>query len=512
MSSHVLALVLLVVVVTLVSTVMSSSVLVVSSSVVVSTSSTMTTSHLSFLMMEMSVHSFIGLHDFKKLLKDLGHMWMSDEIIQMESSCLGCHVLLEAWLIHGFFLLKVSEFLDFVMVDHHSLSFKVLVMEGLLGSSGGIWCLEANESKNVWGTSLLNLDSSLFGFTELFEDFLQLFLSPFIWEVLDIEVASLLWCLISKSISDLFSFSVTFLHGSSDVELQVIIHLSSVKSFDSFLSTLWSVFFVHWLSFEFWLSIACWSGGTGNFGWVIVTDETELVVLDVWVVVKDKRFNFSIWWEQSSDLSISHWLRDVLNIDIVDKWENASCLLNLELNSNGIAIVGWTSDGSSGRSFLLEADETVSSWGMVSIVWDLKTLDLSVLLEFLMEIWMIPWGVDGSNENVVVLELLFVTSKKLFVELECSAPFSVDLEVSHCFSSFVEFLCIFHLNNSRVEWSGKVSSDLWLSISECGVGFFFKDLGNLGRSNVVFWQVVQVNVVLVSECLWHGVFVFVFLF
>ena len=91
-----------------------------------------------------------------------------------------------------------------------------------------------------------------------------------------------------------------------------------------------------------------------------------------------------------------------------------------------------------------------------------------------------PFLVNGSNEDVVVLQLLFVTSKELFVELEGSAPLSVDLEISHGFSCLVEFLCIFHLNDSRVEWSGKISSDLWLSISECDLGLGLKDLGNLG--------------------------------
>jgi len=38
---------------------------------------------------------------------------------------------------------------------------------------------------------------------------------------------------------------------------------------------------------------------------------------------------------------------------------------------------------------------------------------------------------DLSNEDVVVKKLLFVASQQLLVELQCSAPFAIDLEISH---------------------------------------------------------------------------------
>jgi len=85
-----------------------------------------------------------------------------------------------------------------------------------------------------------------------------------------------------------------------------------------------------------------------------------------------------------------------------------------------------------------------------------------------------------TDEDVVVKKFLFVTSQKLFVELECSAPLSINLEVLHGFTCFVEILCIFDLDNSGVEWSCKISSDLWLVVNESDFGLFLKSLSNFG--------------------------------
>ena len=76
-------------------------------------------------------------------------MRLRGQLVPLEVSSLLGFVPVKVGLVDGFLFLDLAKFFNFVMVDHHSLSFKVLVMEGLLGSSGGIWCLEANESKNV---------------------------------------------------------------------------------------------------------------------------------------------------------------------------------------------------------------------------------------------------------------------------------------------------------------------------------------------------------------------------
>jgi len=88
----------------------------------------------------------------------------------VESTGLLGHVLLVTLFVHSFFLLEISELFDLVMVDHQSLSIDVLVVEGSFGHGGGVWGLEANESEDVVGAWLLDLDTSLLGLTELSED------------------------------------------------------------------------------------------------------------------------------------------------------------------------------------------------------------------------------------------------------------------------------------------------------------------------------------------------------
>jgi len=68
------------------------------------------------------------------------------------------------------------------------------------------------------------------------------------------------------------------------------------------------------------------------------------------------------------------------------------------------------------------------------------------------------------NENVVILKFFFVASKERFVELKGSAHFTVNQEVFHLFSGIIEFDWVFDLDNTRIEWSGDVSSNLRFSI------------------------------------------------
>ena len=88
--------------------------------VIVSVSTIMlsvTTSLLSIMLHESGISSFIVLHDFDQLLEDLSHMWMSDEIIQVVSTSFLGHILFKVRFVHSFFSLKLSEFLDLIMID-----------------------------------------------------------------------------------------------------------------------------------------------------------------------------------------------------------------------------------------------------------------------------------------------------------------------------------------------------------------------------------------------------------
>jgi len=86
--------------------------------------------------------------------------------------------------------LEISEFLDLVVVDDQGLSVIYRVVEGLLGHGGVVWLLEADECEVSASFTLLELN--VLNFSELREELEELNIGPVGWEVLDVEVASLL--------------------------------------------------------------------------------------------------------------------------------------------------------------------------------------------------------------------------------------------------------------------------------------------------------------------------------
>ena len=210
----------------------------------------------------------------------------------MEGTGLLSLILLEISLIDGVFDLNLSLFLDLVMVDHKGLTIIGRVVQGLLGNGGGVWLFEADESE-ASVSALLQFD--VLDGTELLEEVLEVIRSPVFWEVLDVQVASLLGCLVSKSVSLLLELSIGLLHGVSNVELEFWSHFLTIKTIDGLLGALWSVLL-----------------GDG-FG-VIIADESVLADL---VLEEDERLDVTEGGEHSLDLSIGLLEWDVLDVDIV---------------------------------------------------------------------------------------------------------------------------------------------------------------------------------------------------
>ena len=101
---------------------------------------------------------------------------------------------------------------------------------------------------------------------------------------------------------------------------------------------------------------------------------------------------------------------------------------------------------------------------------------------------------DGSDEDIVRHKFLLVGSKKLLVELEGSALLllsvsGIDLKVSHLLTGSLKVLKFLNLDDSRVEWSGDVSSDL-RSWSNNDSSFLLENHGELGRVGLLLWEVV----------------------
>jgi hypothetical protein len=95
-------------------------------------------------------------------------------------------------------------------------------------------------------------------------------------------------------------------------------------------------------------------------------------------------------------------------------------------------------------------------------------------------------------EDVMVLELLLVATKELLVEWKGTALLAIDLEVSHLLAGVVELFGVLDADHGGTELSGDVSLDLGLRVKDDS-GFVLEDDGNLVASDVVSWQVVEVD-------------------
>lgn len=126
---------------------------------------------------------------------------------------------------------------------------------------------------------------------------------------------------------------------------------------------------------------------------------------------------------------------------------------------------------------------------MVGVERDFQTLDFSELREMLLKVLVFHFLRELSNEDVVVNELLLMSTEEVLVELESSAALSIDLEVFHLLHGVLELLSIGNAENSAEEWSGVVSLDLGL-ILEDDTSLVLEDLGQLDGGEVVLWEVV----------------------
>jgi len=133
-------------------------------------------------------------------------------------------VVLEVSLVMDIFVLDLSDFLDFVVVDVELLSVEGGLVKLSLGLRSLLGILEANES--IESLSFLGEELNVFDFTVLSEQFFELLFGGVGREVFDVEVASLLGVLVSKHLLGLFHLSLRFLQCLSDVKLLSVEHLS----------------------------------------------------------------------------------------------------------------------------------------------------------------------------------------------------------------------------------------------------------------------------------------------
>lgn len=174
------------------------------------------------------------LDELEQLLDDVSQVWLTGQVVPLETATGNGDVLLPISLVSDLFELKISDFLDLVVVDDQSFAFIGLSMEGLLGVGAGIWLLEADESKSVVSESLI--ESDLFNLSVWLEEVGKLNFGPGGWEVLDIQVASLLGVLVSDGFHKLLLLSLLLVQEVSDVHLLAVAHIFILEGLDSLLN------------------------------------------------------------------------------------------------------------------------------------------------------------------------------------------------------------------------------------------------------------------------------------
>jgi len=425
--------------------------------------------------------STVLLHELEKLLDDLGQMWLTGEIVPLESTGLLLSVLLEIGLVLKLGHLDLSNFLDLVVVDDQDLSINLGVGKLLLGGSAGVWLFVANESVLVSSSVFLWFKSDVLKFSVFTEFLSDVLLSPAVWEVLDVKVDSLLGGFISDSLHEFLLFSLRFAQSVSNVKLKSFWswgHFSVHEGIDGFVDASWSVGLV----FVVWISKA---------------DET--VLTDI-MLEHDEGLNVSEWGEKFLNLILSHLSWDVLEIKVVDEFtEVLSVVFWFKSERVGITVGGF-------KSILLvfEANVSETFLGVIWVDGDFQGFDWSILGEvFGEEIvgdWLVGWGLV---ENVVVGQFVFVASEKLLIERKGSALvflawlISFNLEVSHLITGLLVLNWVLDDDDGGVEGSEEVSSDLW-SLLDDSTALLSESFSNFDGANLIFWEIVKIHVISLS--------------
>lgn len=157
-----------------------------------------------------------------KHVDNLNNLWIVQEF-SVDCSRLRSLKSLEVSLVSCFFLLELSNFLKFVMVDVELLAIECVHVELLSGKSSIIRRFVANEG--IESLTFLREKLHAFDITILREETLKFFFSGIGREVFDIEIASLLGVLESELISTFLLISISFLKSFSCINLHAFVLL-----------------------------------------------------------------------------------------------------------------------------------------------------------------------------------------------------------------------------------------------------------------------------------------------
>jgi len=141
------------------------------------------------------IHLLVGLlvilNDTEELLEHLSQMRLRSQVVPLETAGLLGLIFFPIGFVSRLFHLKLSDFLDLVVVDQEHLTLAVVVLQVGFGLGGIGWLLVADEGKGITG-GLALVKSDVFDLTIVLEQVSQVIFGVVVGEVLHIQVASFL--------------------------------------------------------------------------------------------------------------------------------------------------------------------------------------------------------------------------------------------------------------------------------------------------------------------------------
>jgi sensor histidine kinase YesM len=130
------------------------------------------------------------LHVSNELLNKCKDFWSVDDV-QIEWTLVLFLVVLVISFVSDFFLLNLSDFLDFIVIDVEYLSIEGLLVELSFSLSSIVWIFETN--KGIYSFAFWFAENfDIFDFSEFSKVLSEFLFRSLGWEVLDIKIASLL--------------------------------------------------------------------------------------------------------------------------------------------------------------------------------------------------------------------------------------------------------------------------------------------------------------------------------
>ena len=333
----------------------------------------------------------------------------------------------------------LSFFLHFIIINLESFSVHCLVMKISFCICSIIWFFEAN--KGIWVSSSFS-KSDFFDFSIMSENIGNILLSPVVWEIFNVEIASFFRLFISNGFSLFVNCPLLFAESMLNNEFQLAsFDVSSIKSINSLISAFRSVFFIHG---------------------IIIAYKCEFPDI-VWL--NNTRLDVSKRLEHFFYLSIAPIVGDVFDVNVVDKL-SLGFLDIFRFEFTNYSVLWLILKSIFSRLNVLEAYESISSWSIIFINWCFHTLDFSILFKNFMQLRASKitflWKLD---ENILVYKFFSVGSKNLVVKWKSTALFAIDFKVSHLFGCNFKLSSIFNAYDSSVEWLREnISIDLWLNV------------------------------------------------